>query len=174
MAVDHDLFSFADVELGKWPYVLITNPKDARFLSHEPTKRMLRSTHVRVLVFGPHKVASAKLFIDGKFHGDLQPVRLGGPLYVLSWQPSYYSAGLHEMVVEVHDVEGNSQSSRQPFSLDNTVAPLDLLPQLILLYDLRTMVNHWVWSISHRFDSCVPTFFSLSLYFYSHLQQQFY
>ena len=140
MAIDHDLFSFADLVLGKWPYVLITNPKDARFLSREPVKRMLSSTHVRLLVFGPHEIKTVKLLVDGHFHSNPRPVQ-GGPLYVSPWQPAQYAQGMHEMKVEVEDGSGVSRSYSQPFSLDGTLSPLEYIPQLVLLSDIRSVVG---------------------------------
>ena len=49
LAVDHDLLSFVDAKLGDWPLILVTNPKDARFLAphHEPTETIRHSTHIR-------------------------------------------------------------------------------------------------------------------------------
>jgi hypothetical protein len=45
------MFSFTDEIYGRanWPVVLITNPKDARFIipKHEPLGRMQKSTHIR-------------------------------------------------------------------------------------------------------------------------------
>ena len=142
MAIDHDLFSFVDIGTGKWPYILVTNPKDARFLSREPTKRMLLSSHVRILIFSPHKIVSVNLSIDGNFHSSPQPVE-GGPLYVSPWQPTQYAHGLHEMLVEVRDASGVSCSYHQPFSLDNTLASLELLPQLLLLSDMQSVVSRF-------------------------------
>ena len=37
MAIDHGILSFTEATLGQWPQIVVTNPKDARFLSrHEP------------------------------------------------------------------------------------------------------------------------------------------
>lgn len=49
MAIDHDLFSFVDVALDQWPVVMVTNPKDARFMvpRTEPIGRIRHSTHIR-------------------------------------------------------------------------------------------------------------------------------
>lgn len=49
LVVDHDLVSFSDVTYGKWPVVVITNPKDAHYgiRAHEPLTRIRKSTHVR-------------------------------------------------------------------------------------------------------------------------------
>ena len=49
MAIDHDLVSFVDVALDQWPVVVVTNPKDARFMvpRTEPIGRIKHSTHIR-------------------------------------------------------------------------------------------------------------------------------
>lgn len=55
MAIDHDLVSFADYQYpttakeSLWPMVLVTNPKDARFLlpDKEPVKIISKSQYIR-------------------------------------------------------------------------------------------------------------------------------
>lgn len=65
LAVDHDLFSFADLKFEQWPVVLVTNPKDAQYMHPlaEPLGRIRRSTHIRFLLFVPN--ASASLVLSG-------------------------------------------------------------------------------------------------------------
>ncbi|KAJ1674350.1 hypothetical protein EV182_003458, partial [Spiromyces aspiralis] len=92
-AIDHDLISFADVQLPlspipypnpqSWlksplsiqkvdpvphpPVVLVTNPKDSRYIipNHEPLERINRSTFIRILVWADTAVDSVHAFIDG-------------------------------------------------------------------------------------------------------------
>ncbi len=54
LAIDHGLMSHVDVKLGEWPVVLITNPKDARYMLslHEPLEIMPNSSHVRYVNVG--------------------------------------------------------------------------------------------------------------------------
>ncbi len=102
MAFDHDIFSFTDTTLNKWPLVLITNPKDAQFSlpSREPLGRMIHSTHIRLLVFSTSQVTKVTVTLDGQLLGI--PSRQGvGPLYSLPWSPEKYSTGLHKIVVTV-------------------------------------------------------------------------
>ena len=49
MAMDHDIISFVDTRLERWPLVLVTNPKESRFSvpGREPLGRILHSTHIR-------------------------------------------------------------------------------------------------------------------------------
>lgn len=142
MAFDHDLFSFSDMTLGHAPYILVTNPKDARFISpgREPTERMLYSSHVRMLLFSPAELVSVQLLIDDELLPT--PKRVSdSPLYVSPWQPSKYASGLHSMRVEAVDSLGSKSTYRQSFSLDNTQAPIEKWPQILLLTDLRSLVG---------------------------------
>lgn len=122
VAVDHDLISFLDTSLHQWPLVLITNPKPAQFMipSVEPLGRMPLSSHVRwvgpyhqnhgygpslsivcsILVFSPWPVESVLVSLDGSKPAPANCID-GGPLYVLPWQPSRYSHGLHHVSVSV-------------------------------------------------------------------------
>lgn len=142
MAFDHDLFSFVDTTIGVWPLVLVTNPKDAKFLapSREPVDRMLNSTHIRILVFSTANIQSIQLVIDG--HEVSAPVVVDdGPLYVSPWQPSNYKTGLHDIKVVVMDSVGRKNAYMHQFSLDGTLSPIDKLPQLLLLTDLHSLVS---------------------------------
>ncbi len=141
MSFDHDLFSFVDSTLDKWPLIMITSPKDARFLSptKEPIKRMLYSTHVRVLVFSPENIRSVEILIDGLPLLSPVPVN-GGPLFISPWEPNKYSSGLHDITVQAVDDTGRTSNAAHSFSLDGTISHLDNLPQLLLLTDLRSLV----------------------------------
>ncbi|KAI8813646.1 hypothetical protein BJ742DRAFT_704781 [Cladochytrium replicatum] len=54
------------------PIVLITNPKNSQFAlpTHEPSHRLLRSTHIRILVWPSLEVTfrNVEIWIDGKRH----------------------------------------------------------------------------------------------------------
>ena len=142
MAFDHDLFSFVDMPVGQWPLVLVTNPKNARFLAptREPVQRMLNSSHIRMLVFSPHEITSIQLKIDGQKH--FTPVAIdGGPLYVSPWTPKDYEFGLHTLQVLAIDSLGRSATFTQPFSLDGTPLPFEVIPQLLLLTDFGSLVR---------------------------------
>ncbi|XP_013389484.1 transmembrane protein 62-like [Lingula anatina] len=95
VAMDHDLMSFTDVHFDTWPVILITNPKDALYTlpDREPTGRMLKSTHIRLLVFSPGKILSVEVSIDTVQVGFAKQAK--GPLYVLAWNPTDYSKGVH-------------------------------------------------------------------------------
>lgn len=145
MAFDHDLFSFVDTTLGVWPLVLVTNPKDARFLapSREPTERMSKSSHIRILVFSTVDIESVELELDGS----ALPVAVavnGGPLYVSPWQPSVYAFGLHDLKVIAQDVAGRKTIYTHKFSLDGTLLAIEKLPHLLLLTDLHSLVSSYL------------------------------
>lgn len=168
MAFDHDLFSFVDVTLGKWPLVLVTNPKNAKFLvpTREPTRRMLNSSHIRILVFSTAKMESIELEIDGMTFPT--PVATGnGPLYVSPWNPKNYATGLHDMKVVAKDMLGRVTIYTQRFSLDNTLSQMDRLPQFLLLTDFHSLVSDGILSLRHHlFYSSGLRFFLFGLLFY--------
>ncbi|KAJ1964963.1 hypothetical protein GGI12_001088 [Dipsacomyces acuminosporus] len=162
-AVDHDLISFVDVVLplpkipmpnpqllnaavpqpiAHPPVVLVTNPKDARYLlpKHEPLERMLTSKFIRVLIWADKPVAKVSIKIDGKQHN--QPVlnkgkeqraegykgkddRVKTPLWVSPWDASAYNDGkLHEIEVTAVDDDGKATTARIPFHFTNDLASL--------------------------------------------------
>ncbi|XP_064426635.1 transmembrane protein 62 isoform X9 [Mirounga angustirostris] len=100
-AFDHDLFSFADLVFGEWPVVLITNPKSLLYscARHEPLKRLLHSTHIRVLAFSLSSITSVTVTIDGVHLG--QAIHLSGPIFILKWNPRNYSNRTHNIEVTV-------------------------------------------------------------------------
>ncbi len=103
MAYDHDLFSFTDQTLNEWPLVLITNPKDAHFnVAHrEPTGRMRRSTHVRILAFSLSRISSVRAWVDGTLLPSPTPTLGSGSLYTTPWEPGRFAHGLHTISVSV-------------------------------------------------------------------------
>ncbi|XP_063105635.1 transmembrane protein 62 isoform X4 [Cavia porcellus] len=135
-AFDHDLFSFADLTFGKWPVVLITNPKSLLYscAKHEPLERLLHSTHVRVLAFSLSSITSVTVKIDGVNLG--QAIHLSGPIFILKWNPRNYSNGTHNIEVIVQDSAGRSNNVHHIFSVqENMHLTFDPLASFILLTD---------------------------------------
>ena len=140
VAVDHDLLSFVDVAYRDWPIVLITNPKPATFIitGHEPTSRILNSTHVRFLVFSPFPIQQITVFIDNMMIDDA-PRHVKGPLWVSRWNPEMYSEGMHKLIVEVQDKAGKVKSSVSEFSLNHHWSTqFTWTSSILLLTDLCT------------------------------------
>ncbi|XP_062945725.1 transmembrane protein 62 isoform X4 [Cynocephalus volans] len=141
-AFDHDLFSFADLIFGKWPVVLITNPKSLLYscAKHEPLERLLHSTHIRILAFSLSSITSVAVKIDGVHLG--QAIHLSGPIFILKWNPRNYSNGAHNIEVIVQDSAGRSKSVHHIFSLqDNIHLRFNPLASFILLADHCTMAR---------------------------------
>ncbi|KAJ1667871.1 hypothetical protein IW140_001421 [Coemansia sp. RSA 1813] len=171
-AVDHDLVSFVDVTLpldqipmynpklldisiaepiAHPPVVLVTNPKDARYLlpKHEPLHLMRSSKFIRALIWADKPVSSVIIKIDGIEHphpavykgkeeSPRDPeagVSTGGapsidivktPLWAAPWDPSVYDDGRpHVMEVTATDAEGKTTTSRIPFHFTADLVPLD-------------------------------------------------
>jgi hypothetical protein len=100
-AVDHGIFSFVDTKLDQWPVILITNPKPSMFSmpGYEPLHRIKHSTHIRVLIYSPHKLTLVQLRIDNSTEWSNLTQVDDTNLFVHEWQPSLYSSGLHSIEV---------------------------------------------------------------------------
>lgn len=128
---------------------------------------------LRLLAFSPNLITSVRVWVDEHPLPRATPVG-GGPLYVSPWQPEKYSAGLHtiKVTVKVSCLQSTVQTEQlepiltyllqdssdqecnvtQLFSLDGTAPPLPLLPEMLLLTDLRSLVSHLL-----NFDLCPST-----------------
>lgn len=158
IAVDHDLVSFVDVPLyqesrnGKLPLpidqsyksfssrppiVLVTNPKDARYMipGKEPVSLIRDSSHIRVLIWATTTsekdaggLAKVSCIIDGKeledsvpsFHGrgkrwsnitNLKDTNTHVPLWTIPWNTSVYDDDeihiLSVVAVDHNGLQGN-------------------------------------------------------------------
>ncbi|CAG8478368.1 10068_t:CDS:2 [Diversispora eburnea] len=154
IAIDHDLISFVDLmlplpkipltslplpaegnsilpdKLNFSPTILITNPKDSRFLMkyHEPVDRIKESTHIRMLIFADHEVNSVEIFFNQIKHQE-DVVYKGNskndenneyiPLWVSKWNPEKFDDGKeHKITVKVSDILGNVGESELIFRVD--------------------------------------------------------
>lgn len=140
LAIDHDLFSFADLNFEDWPVVLITNPKSFLYSSaaHEPLQRILHSTHIRVLAFSPSPIKSVKVSIDGVELGDA--VHVSGPLYVLKWNPQTYNRGFHKINVTVQDASGKTGTQLHTFAMEE-----NLSLRFNFLQSWALLTDHYIW-----------------------------
>uniref|UniRef100_A0A673KIZ9 Transmembrane protein 62-like n=1 Tax=Sinocyclocheilus rhinocerous TaxID=307959 RepID=A0A673KIZ9_9TELE len=136
LAFDHDLLSFTDVTFEDWPAVLITNPKDAQYLHPgvEPLGRIGSSTHIRLLAFSESPITAVHVNVDGVSLG--KAFSAGGPLYVLQWDPTLYTTGLHTIRVKVENSAGRSKVREQQFTLEEGLTPsFGFMQSFILLTD---------------------------------------
>ncbi|XP_076155294.1 transmembrane protein 62 [Alosa pseudoharengus] len=136
LAFDHDLLSFADLKFDDWPALIITNPKEALYMkpSVEPLERIRSSTHIRILVFSVAPIREVHVTVDGAPWGIAYPV--GGPLYVVPWDPSLFSSGLHTISVMVEDAADRVKVREQQFTLEEDLTPsFGFVQSFILLTD---------------------------------------
>ncbi|KAJ2719812.1 hypothetical protein GGI07_004981 [Coemansia sp. Benny D115] len=158
-AIDNDLVSFVDVTLplpqipmpnpelldahvdgalAHPPVILVTNPKDARYLlpKHEPLHRMLTSTHIRMLIWADEPVATVTVKINGVEHPHVPSYHgtetgTGGdlvktPLWTVPWNASQYDDGkLHQLEVTAVDTAGKHTVTSIPFHFTNDLVALD-------------------------------------------------
>jgi hypothetical protein len=174
IAVDHDFVSFTDESLSlpqtpmpvshdikisppvlgtpdaskkrMAPIVLVTNPRDARFAipKHEPIKRVLTSTHIRLLIWSAVGVNASGITIniDGKhtLTGNTDGATYKGttdiwknitdpkavnhlPLWTIPWKPEMFNDGRdHRMTVTVSDKGGLTTIKTIIFRIDGQQA----------------------------------------------------
>eukprot|EP00698_Gefionella_okellyi_P009562 TRINITY_DN2441_c0_g1_i1.p1 TRINITY_DN2441_c0_g1~~TRINITY_DN2441_c0_g1_i1.p1 ORF type:complete len:762 (-),score=130.38 TRINITY_DN2441_c0_g1_i1:269-2323(-) len=149
IAFDHDLMSFVDAELDQWPVILLTNPKPANYLSStEPLSRIRQSTHIRMLVFSQVEITSVRVSIDiANQQTEAKRVRKGHPLFVLKWNPSDLSPGLHIITITATDGRGNKRSVQHSFSVDGTLAPLWSLSSVLLYLNVADLMQTVYWLV---------------------------
>ncbi|XP_055598866.1 transmembrane protein 62-like [Uranotaenia lowii] len=134
-AFDHGQFSFVDLQHNQWPVVLITNPKNALF--NIPGKENLRlpqeSSHIRLLAFSPAKISECQVKVNQEEWVDCK--QTGRELFVVPWNPSRYSMGIHRISVFVRDEDGRYRVIEQDFTLDGSRKKFSTLARLVLMYD---------------------------------------
>ena len=130
MAFDHGQFSFSEQSLERgFPVGLVTNPKDARFMSDMEPNHASVSTHVRVLAYTDVNASVTQVvvyFDDNEAHplaGTATAVE--GGLYALAWQPQdHFASGLHTIHATIVDSAGRVRLLTHRFSLDGTADEL--------------------------------------------------
>lgn len=142
-AIDNDLFSFIDVSMHTKPIILITNPKDARYLQeHEPVYKMKESTHIRMLIFSPKQIQKIEIHIDDE-KLDNPFSQITEHLFVVEWDPKKYISGVHNISVYAFDGE-NENSVSYMFSLDGTKPPRpfkEKFSDLVLLFNWTALLQ---------------------------------
>lgn len=105
-AIDNGLLSFVDILHGRWPAILITNPKHSLFqIPHrQEAKLQLESTHIRLLAFSPAGINNCIVTIDSDFKEKCE--KINENLFVVKWDPMKYSNGLHYITATVVDDYG--------------------------------------------------------------------
>ena len=100
-AVDHDGVSTRAVDIGDWPYVLITAPTDAALGGDNPYAYVVSRNHednpVRALVFDPDGALTVSFSVDG---GEAVPMEQVAPsVWQGGWDATLYDEGQHEISV---------------------------------------------------------------------------
>jgi predicted phosphohydrolase len=156
IVVDHDLVSFLDLNLAdelklplsihhrvnkekftRPPIVIVTNPKDGRFMipGKEPFKLIRMSTHIRVLVWCDAEIDRLKIMIDnveldaiaeyngrGKPWNSIQNIDEFEPyipLWTIPWDPKIYDDDqIHILNAIATDKYGRSGNHTVRFRVD--------------------------------------------------------
>lgn len=156
-AVDHGMFSFVDLKMqkiGDRPILLVTNPKDSRFLTKtDQWQNMLQSSHVRILVVtgdSATTLSRAEIYIDDVMIGNLgvdettslskrHGADSGQMLLSAAWDPKKYADGKqHTIRVVVVDEYGRSNQVSHPFSVEGIIKRDNFFPNIVQSLSFHT------------------------------------
>ncbi|XP_018497371.1 transmembrane protein 62 [Galendromus occidentalis] len=133
LSYDNGLLNFVDVRFGKFPVILVTNPKNALYHmpEYEPLYRIAQSTHIRVLVFSDEADMDVKVKLNDEEEQFLTRVDKT-PLFIFKWNSSKYAHGLHRIQVAAEDGQGRKNSVSFQFSVDGSRPSFNLIPRIVL------------------------------------------
>lgn len=140
-AIDHGHFSFVDQKHNVWPLVLVTNPKNARYVMHgrEPLQLIPGSSHIRILVFSDVAVKNVDISFDQISWMTCRHTT--GPLYVCHWLPHLFTKGVHYLYVKAYDEIGREAFVEHPFTLDGSVMSFEITARILLMLDAGIVVS---------------------------------
>ncbi|KAI9593790.1 Metallo-dependent phosphatase-like protein [Syncephalis fuscata] len=178
LAIDHDMISITDqilevpeipmpiisAELPEKqpssPVILITNPKDARYLmpDREPISRIARSTHIRALIFADTDLPEVTVYVDGIMKGNMKYSGRGSrdgapgeyiPLWTVPWSADEYNDQQpHELRIVATDTQGRVGEDTVLFRVDGHREELDVgLSGLIIHSNFESLFRRWFSSI---------------------------
>ncbi|XP_065212038.1 transmembrane protein 62-like [Planococcus citri] len=141
MTIDHGQFSFVDVKHGKWPIIIVTNPKTEVLVS--PATNFFasppNSSHIRLLVFSRFPITKVRLKIDNEEWKNC--VHVDQSFYVIEWDQNLYQNGLHTITVEAEDEQQNVQKIDHIFSLNGSRSDRRFLSKFFLMPNLGLLIQ---------------------------------
>ena len=143
MSIDNGVLSFTDVGHNDWPVVLITNPKNSKFIAPKAEKieNILASTFVRILAFSPGGITTVRVKLNNEDWVVCD--KMSESEFRHSWDPDQYSGRVNTIRVEVEDGFGGSKEISQEFVVDqNSVESLSyqLYARIILMGDPHSLL----------------------------------
>lgn len=151
VAIDHDMMSFSDFQYKEWPAIVLTNPKNSKFMMPrtEPIGRIKKSSHIRFLIFDPWNIEKVEVEIDGKALAEKAYQVEGSPLWVCRWDTDLYNTGTHSISIIVVDSHGNKKTLYQQFNLDSAwKLYFDPFSAFVLLTDFSTLFFYGFYIVS--------------------------
>jgi hypothetical protein len=133
-AFDNGILSFEDVQVDDKPKILITNPKDCRYMSELEPFHKMGGGQIRFLIFSKKDFSKLSVFIDNKpMKGVVE--KLQSSVFQLKWDSQFYLQGIHEIRIEM-TIDGEKTIKIQQFSLDGSIPSLSwshIIGRLVLL-----------------------------------------
>ena len=115
--------------------VLVTNPKNAQFLSGlENIKALQTATHVRFLFFSDALMEEVKITIDSAiiYHKKYENSAGKSGFYSVPWNNADYQSGIHQFRISVKDRMNRESVEEFSFSLDGTFVDLKIFSHFLL------------------------------------------
>ena len=148
-----NVFIFSDNVAGDWPVVLVSNPKQSKFLAPavEPVQKIRESKEIRILAFSPFGVSSVQVRINKSNWKKCSKHNSVSDLYVLPWNPKELISvsKKHFLEVSVQDSGGNQKTIQFEFQLDfdQILDEYSLYARMILMSDVQSILQ-FVWFMS--------------------------
>ncbi|XP_050520964.1 transmembrane protein 62-like isoform X2 [Daktulosphaira vitifoliae] len=166
LAFDRGSLSFTDVRHGKWPVVLITNPKIPwLYVNSVETleDQIMNNKFIRILAFSLDTIQNVLVKINSEMEWkNCINVGNNSPMYVTEWNANQYIQGIHTIHVRVEDVQGRTHEISQSFTLDSNISiiknfaqwPLNLyFPNVLLTIFMAAIVANCLPLLFYRFIS---------------------
>ena len=145
------MFFFSDNIAKEWPVVLVTNPKQSKFMAPavEAVQKIRESKEIRILAFSPFDVRHVQVKINSGRWETCREHNSVPDLYTLPWNPGDLTSTKQTLQVIVEDSIGNKKTLNMQFqtNFDQIPDEYSLYARMILMSDVLSILQ-FVWFVS--------------------------
>jgi len=151
LAIDNGILSFSDNVADDWPVILVTNPKESRFLAPtvEPVQKIRDSASIRVLAFSPDTIETVWIQVNNGAWQKSTRSSTVSHLYTVDWEPKLLRHRLNKLTVTATDETGRSKTVQIQFQVDmeEIADEYTLYARTLLMSDVYSVLR-WIWILS--------------------------
>ncbi|XP_023332725.1 transmembrane protein 62 [Eurytemora carolleeae] len=151
LAIDNGILTFSDNIAKEWPVVLVTNPKQSKFMAPavEAVQKIRESKEIRILAFSPFGVRHVQVKINSGRWETCSKHNSVPDLYTLPWNPGDLTSTKQTLQVIVEDYIGNKKTLNMQFqtNFDQIPDEYSLYARMILMSDVLSILQ-FVWFVS--------------------------